>query len=78
VQTAAKQFHKSKTPTLLLKLDIAKDFETVSWTYIIDMLEARGFPLRWRNWISLLFSICFFKSSCQWGARQENPTPSWP
>ncbi|KAM0847123.1 hypothetical protein ACQ4PT_055218 [Festuca glaucescens] len=55
VQNAAKHFHKSKTPTLLLKLDIAKAFNTVSWTYIIDMMEARGFPLRWRNWISLLF-----------------------
>ncbi|KAK1660876.1 hypothetical protein QYE76_049035 [Lolium multiflorum] len=55
VQTVAKQLHKSKTPTLLLKLDIAKAFDSVSWTYIIDMLEARGFPLRWRNWISLLF-----------------------
>jgi hypothetical protein len=55
VQTAAKQFHKSKTPTLLLKLDLAKAFDTVSWEYIIDMLEARGFPLRWRNWIALLF-----------------------
>jgi hypothetical protein len=51
----AKQYHKSKTPTVLLKLDIAKTFDTVSWTYMIDMLEARGFPLRWRDWISLLF-----------------------
>jgi hypothetical protein len=55
VQNVAKHFHKTRTPTLLLKLDIAKAFDTVSWTYIIDMLEARGFPLRWRNWISLLF-----------------------
>jgi hypothetical protein len=55
VQNVAKQYHKSKTPTLLLKLDIAKAFDTVSWTYIIDMLEARGFPLSWRDWISLLF-----------------------
>jgi hypothetical protein len=55
MQTVAKHYHKSKTPTLLLKLDIAKAFDSVSWTYILDMLEARGFPLRWRNWISLLF-----------------------
>jgi hypothetical protein len=55
VQNVAKHFHKTKTPTLLLKLDIAKAFDTISWTYIIDMMEARGFPLRWRNWISLLF-----------------------
>jgi hypothetical protein len=55
VQNVAKQYHKSKIPTLLLKLDIAKAFDTVAWKYIIDMLEARGFPLRLWNWISLLF-----------------------
>ncbi|KAM0847321.1 hypothetical protein ACQ4PT_055094 [Festuca glaucescens] len=55
VQNLAKHYHQTKTSTLLLKLDIAKAFDTVSWTYILDMLEARGFPLCWRNWIALLF-----------------------
>jgi hypothetical protein len=55
VQNLAKHYHQSKTPSLLLKLDIAKAFDTVSWTYMLDMLEARGFPLRWRNWIAMLF-----------------------
>jgi hypothetical protein len=55
VQNLAKHFHQTKMPSLLLKLDIAKAFDTVSWAYILDMLEARGFPLRWRNCIALLF-----------------------
>ncbi|KAK1616134.1 hypothetical protein QYE76_021651 [Lolium multiflorum] len=55
VQNIAKHYHQTKTPALLLKLDIAKAFDTVSWTYILDMLHARGFPVRWRNWIALLF-----------------------
>ncbi|KAK1620547.1 hypothetical protein QYE76_026064 [Lolium multiflorum] len=54
VQNIAKHYHQTKTPSLLLKLDIAKAFDTVSWTYILDMLQARGFPVRWRNWIALL------------------------
>jgi hypothetical protein len=54
VQNLAKHYHQAKTPALLLKLDIAKAFDTVSWTYILDMLQARGFPVRWRNWIALL------------------------
>jgi hypothetical protein len=55
VKNVAKHYHKTKTLTLLLKLDIAKAFDTISWTYIIDIMEARDFPLIWRNWISLLF-----------------------
>ncbi|KAK1609205.1 hypothetical protein QYE76_032878 [Lolium multiflorum] len=55
VQNLAKHYHKTKTPALLLKLDIAKAFDTVSWVYILNMLEARGFPVRYRNWIALLF-----------------------
>jgi hypothetical protein len=55
VQNLAKHFHQTKMPSLLLKLDIAKAFDAVSWAYILDMLEARGFPLRWRNCIALLF-----------------------
>jgi hypothetical protein len=47
VQNIAKHYHQTKTPALLLKLDIAKAFDTVSWTYILDMLQARGFPVRW-------------------------------
>jgi hypothetical protein len=54
IQNLAKHYHQSKTPSLLLKLDIAKAFDSVSWSYILDMLRARGFPIRWRNWIAML------------------------
>jgi hypothetical protein len=47
VRNTARRLHRNKTPSLLIKLDIAKAFDTVSWTYILDMLEARGFPLRY-------------------------------
>jgi hypothetical protein len=54
MQSLAKHFHKT-TPTLLLKLDIAKAFDTVFWAYILDMMRARGFPPCRRDWIALLF-----------------------
>jgi hypothetical protein len=41
---------------LLLKLDISKAFDSVSWKYMFDLLEHRGFPARWRNWLALLFA----------------------
>lgn len=41
VQNTARYLHKNKRPSILLKLDIAKAFDSISWTYLIDMLEAR-------------------------------------
>jgi hypothetical protein len=56
VKNLATSFHKSKTPTLLFKLDIRKAFDSVSWEYILDLLQRRGFPARFRDWIATLFS----------------------
>lgn len=42
-------------PALLFKLDISKAFDTVSWEYILELLEHRGFSPWWRDWISALF-----------------------
>jgi mannosylglycoprotein endo-beta-mannosidase len=56
VKNLATRFNKAKTPALLLKLDIRKAFDSVSWEYILDLLQRRGFPHRFRNWIAALFS----------------------
>lgn len=42
---------------LLLKLDIAKAFDSIAWPYILDMLQHRGFGGRWRAWIAMILSI---------------------
>jgi mannosylglycoprotein endo-beta-mannosidase len=52
-----RRFHRTKTASLLLKLDISKAFYSVRWDYLISLLAHKGFPTRWINWItSLLFS----------------------
>jgi hypothetical protein len=56
VKNLATRFNKDKTPVLLLKLDIRKAFDSVSWEYILDLFQRRGFPHRFRNWIAALFS----------------------
>ena len=56
VQNTARFFHKTKGATILLKLDLAKAFDTVSWTYLLDMLQARGFGRRWREWIAMILT----------------------
>ena len=37
---------KKKVPMLLLKLDISKAFDTLSWPFLLELLLARGFGLR--------------------------------
>jgi hypothetical protein len=44
------------SPALLFKLDIRKAFDSVSWEYILDLLQQRGFPPRFRNWVTALFA----------------------
>uniref|UniRef100_A0A453RA06 Reverse transcriptase domain-containing protein n=1 Tax=Aegilops tauschii subsp. strangulata TaxID=200361 RepID=A0A453RA06_AEGTS len=56
VENSVRALHHHKTPTLLLKLDIAKAFDSVSWEYILELLEKMGFPARWRDWVALLLS----------------------
>lgn len=35
----------------ILKVDFAKDFDTVDWEFLLELLEARGFGSKWRGWI---------------------------
>jgi len=55
VRNLARAYNRTKTPALLFKLDISKAFDTVSWEYVLELLEHRGFSHRWRDWLSLLF-----------------------
>jgi hypothetical protein len=55
IQNTVKLLHMSKTPTLFMKLDIQKAFDTVSWSYLLEVLQALGFGPRWREWVSILF-----------------------
>jgi retron-type reverse transcriptase len=56
VQGAIKHFHRSKTPMLFIKFDIAKAFDSVRWEYMLELMEKIGFSQRWRNILSLLWS----------------------
>lgn len=43
IQRAAVLIRKRKVPMLLLKLDISKAFDTLSWPFLLDILSARRF-----------------------------------
>ena len=55
VQSMVRKMHKEKMPTLFMKLDIHKAFDTVNWSYLLEVLRALGFGPRWCEWVSILF-----------------------
>lgn len=62
MQNTFKALHCRKIPSLLLKLDIAQAFDSVSWEYLLELLQRLGFSARWRDWIAALLSTS--SSSC--------------
>ncbi|XP_004963682.1 uncharacterized protein LOC101781465 [Setaria italica] len=46
--------HRRKLPTLVLKLDFAKAFDSVDWHCLLSIMATRGFPQQWNTWVSTL------------------------
>jgi hypothetical protein len=57
VQGSAKLLHARKRPTLLLKIGIARAFDSVAWPFLLEIMEFVGFLRYWRDWTALLLSI---------------------
>jgi hypothetical protein len=53
VQSLIKELHIKKISTLLIKLDIKKAFDSISWDYLLDLMEHLSFGPKWREWISI-------------------------
>jgi hypothetical protein len=43
-------------PSLLLKIDIARAFDSVAWPFLLELLKHMGFPLVGREWVAALLS----------------------
>jgi hypothetical protein len=56
IQRAAILIWKKKVPMLPLKRDISKAFDTLSWPFLMEVLQAHGFRETWRGWIESLLS----------------------
>ena len=82
-QNLIRELHRAGKPTLFLKLDIAKAFDTVRWDFLQEVLQQLGFGARWRAWVSTLLgksssSVLLNGVRGQWfkhktGLRQGDP-----
>ena len=53
-QNVIRELYRAGRPTLFLKLDIAKAFDSVRWDYMLEVMQKMGFGVRWRAWVSAL------------------------
>jgi hypothetical protein len=56
VQQLARSFHRTKEPHILLKLDISKVLDSVSWSFLLEVLQQLGLGQKWCDLICLLLS----------------------
>jgi hypothetical protein len=61
VQLTASLQHRKHIPSALFKVDIAKAFDSVNWSFLLAIPRHMGFSRRWINWISLLLSTASTK-----------------
>jgi hypothetical protein len=48
------RLHVKKKPTVLLKVDLAKAFDSVAWSFLMEIFEHLGFSAAWREWVTNL------------------------
>jgi hypothetical protein len=56
VQQVIKDLHSKKVSNLFIKLDIFKAFDTVNWSYLLDIMSFLGFGPRWRGWVASIWA----------------------
>jgi hypothetical protein len=47
VQLVCRWLHARRAPTVLLKVDLTKAFDTIAWLFLLDVSVRLGFPSRW-------------------------------
>jgi len=54
VRLSCKVLHAARLPSILLKIDIAKAFDSVSWPFLLEVLQQLSFGARWRDWMAAI------------------------
>jgi hypothetical protein len=52
----AKALAAKRNPRVMLKIDLAKAFDSVGWVFLLDLLSVIGCPRTWTKWISTILS----------------------
>lgn len=62
-----KDYHKEEISIrCCMKIDISKAFDSVQWSFLLNMLKALDFPDKFIHWISLCISTASFSIQVKW------------
>jgi len=50
-QRVIQWLHKKKQPTLFIKLDMSKAFDSIRWSFLLEELANLSFSIKWQDWI---------------------------
>lgn len=56
VQQSARLLHQLGMPRVLLKLDLTRTSDSISWPFLFDILRQYGFGARFLGWLAILLS----------------------
>lgn len=56
VREALQHISQTTEQAIFLKIDFAKAFDSVNWDFLFRVMQARGFPGKWMDWIRLLLN----------------------
>ena len=46
---------------MFIKLDILKAFDSIGWSFLLEVVQALGFSTKWRDWIAALLGTATSK-----------------
>jgi hypothetical protein len=78
VQLSCRWLHACRCPSVLLKIDLTKAFDSVAWPFLFEVLEHVGFPTRWRDWVSTMLYTASTKVLVNGRAERLHPTRPRP
>jgi hypothetical protein len=55
VRQLARNINSNREAGVLLKLDISRAFDSISWTSLFQVLKQLGFSDKWIQWLAILF-----------------------
>lgn len=53
--------HRKRKPSLFIKLDISKAFDSISWPFLLEVMQVLGFSTKWRDWVAALLGTASSK-----------------